>query len=127
MAKNTLNITDIATILVEELDKLEGHTKRLEKVTAQTEKIINTQLTELKQLDAKGIQIDATNLNNHIGEVKALSNKRVSLPKWAAWALILQPLIIAIITVIVVWLYIDNVERVAYSDGYNTAKMEYSS
>lgn len=116
-----LSTQDIAAVLVEELSKIDQYITQLEQSKndlrqdiAKIHKINEQHLTKFEALSKRRITIDASNFEQAIKQSR-------TLPKWAIWALILQPLIITIVTTIVVSFHIHKAERVAWNEGYNYA------
>lgn len=127
MSNQRLSTQDVAAILIEELSKIEQHTTRLTQIEATLRKditasqqISSQHLQKFEALTQRKVKIDVSDLEQAI-------RRRQNLPRWAVWALILQPLILGLLTTLLVWLYVGRTERVAWNDGYHAAQQEQAS
>lgn len=119
-----LNTQEIAAILVEELQKVKKYTHDLQEIEARLRKDMATSETTNNQYLNKLDALTKRKLELNTAYFDHKFKSKQILPRFAVWALILQPVIIALLALFFVWLYIDRIEQIAWSDGYNFAKQE---
>ncbi len=121
MKEKKISVQNIAEILVDELAKVENHATEIAKIQADFNADVgrfvgccNQHLKLVDQVTRKPLKVDTSNIA--LG-VENVMKTRIALPRIWVFLLVIQPIVIAIITALIVGAYITDIELVAWNKG----------